>query len=165
MDGTLIGSPKDIGLPTSIEWTLPDDFKPTIFNFPFSPLRDSGIVSYGYDHEVMFSRQRLMFPKTFQQMTLKSKECTVVGANRVHPYSNTRHASPSKSKRGGDAFTGLFEHYAKQHPTPPSEVERFAIEAALSVSAVQPNLFSLPFTSIRWVEALPMLQKRTHGHW
>ena len=46
--------PGDIGLPTSIQWTLPDGWSAAPHRYPTPARFDvQSIISYGYDHEVL----------------------------------------------------------------------------------------------------------------
>jgi thiol:disulfide interchange protein DsbD len=137
-------SPGDIGLPTRIDWTVPDGSGTTPFAFPVPERFDqSGIISYGYDGEVLFFTE-VSLPADLApgEYTLGAKAdwlvceimCIPGGAELSLPVTvaATSDGAPS-------AFAPLFDHYASRHPTAPTAVGAVGVEMALSASAVRPE--------------------------
>ena len=137
-------SPGDIGLPTRIEWTLPEGWKAAPFEFPV-PLRfdQEGIVSYGYDGEVLFFSE-VQVPESAQlgEVELEAKvnwlvcevSCIPGEASLKLPISVVAAANAAIDI---DPRAALIDHFAAQHPVPATSIPDFAVEASLSVSAVQ----------------------------
>ncbi len=135
-------SPGDIGLPTQIEWTLPEGATASPFEFPVPERFDQeGIVSYGYDGPVMFFTE-VALPADLPpgEVVLSAHAewlvceimCIRGEAKLELPLSVADSATPS-------VFVPLFDHYAAQHPTPLAEIEGFTVQAALSAGAVRPE--------------------------
>lgn len=137
-------SPGDIGLPTRIEWAVPEGAETTEFAFPLPERFDqSGIVSFGYDGEVLFFTE-VTLPAGLPpgDYTLGAKAdwlvceimCIPGGAELSLPVTvaATSDGAPS-------AAAPLFDHYAARHPTPPTAVDTVGVEMALSASAVRPE--------------------------
>jgi thiol:disulfide interchange protein/DsbC/DsbD-like thiol-disulfide interchange protein len=139
-------SPGDIGLPTRIEWTLPEGWKAAPFEFPV-PLRfdQEGIVSYGYDDEVLFFSD-VQVPQAAQpgEVQLQAKvnwlvcevSCIPGEATLSLPMTISAAVDP---KQDAEPRAALIDHFAAQHPIAATSITDFAIEASLSVSAVQPE--------------------------
>ena len=137
-------SPGDIGLPTRIDWTVPDGAATTPFAFPVPERFDqSGIISYGYDGEVLFFTE-VTLPEdlTPGAYTLGAKAdwlvCEVMCIPGAAELSLPVTVAASSDGAPGP-FAPLFDHYAAQHPTPPTGVEGVGVEMALSASAVHPE--------------------------
>ncbi|MGC6509146.1 MAG: protein-disulfide reductase DsbD family protein [Myxococcota bacterium] len=161
-------SPGDIGLPTSIEWTLPNGFMANEFQFPI-PHRyeDAGIVSYGYDDQVLFFSE-IDVPENFPEgvYDVKANVRWLVCKTQCIPGNAelSTQVTVKNAENQPNSFTGLFEHFESQHPTPPAEVDRFAIETALSVSAIQsekPFQFAVYLNPMGGGALLPIQDKGT----
>jgi thiol:disulfide interchange protein len=134
-------SPGDIGLTTSITWTLPEGFNAAEYQYPI-PHRyeDSGIVSYGYDGQVMYFSEvdvPLDVPEGEIELSANvrwlvcKKQCIPGGGSITLPVQVKSGESVSNQ------YTPLFESFENQHPESAISVEEFSIETALSTSAVQ----------------------------
>jgi len=137
-------SPGDIGLPTRIEWSLPDAWEAAPFEFPV-PLRfdQDGIVSYGYDGQVLFFSE-VQVPAGAQpgEVALEAKVNWLVCEVSCIP-GKAKLKLPMRVVPGGGAAqeespqVALIEYFTSQHPVAATSIPDFAIEASLSVSAVQ----------------------------
>ncbi len=136
-------SPGDIGLPTAVEWGVPEGATTGPMAFPV-PLRfdQEGIVSYGYDGAVLFFTEVTVPAGLAPGPTTLTAEanwlvCEVVcipgGATLSLPFL------VAEGDAGLNGFAPLFDHYAAQHPVAPASVSEFRIESALSANAVQPG--------------------------
>ncbi len=136
-------SPGDIGLPTAVDWGVPEGATTGPMAFPV-PLRfdQEGIVSYGYDGAVLFFTEVTVPADLAPGPTTLTAEanwlvCEVVcipgGATLSLPFL------VAEGKAGPSGFAPLFDHYAAQHPVAPASVSEFRIESALSANAVQPG--------------------------
>ena len=136
-------SPGDIGLPTDITWTVPAGAETTPYQYPVPHRYDvQGIISYGYDDQVLYHTE-VTLPDTLPSGTVtlgahaKWLVCEVMcipgEAELSLPLAVAETAAPP------NAFAGIIDHFAAQHPTPPTAVEGFMVETALSASAVHPE--------------------------
>ncbi len=136
-------SPGDIGLPTEIEWSLPDGSAHTKYEFPVPHRYDvQGIISYGYDEQVLFHTD-VTLPTDLPEGELvlgahaRWLVCEVMcipgEAELSLPLTVAKDASPV------NAFAGLIDHFEAQHPVPPTSVQGFMVETALSAAAVRPE--------------------------
>jgi len=139
-------SPGDIGLPTRIEWTLPEGWQAAPFEFPV-PVRfdQEGIISYGYEDQVLFfSEVTVPADAAVASAQLKAKvnwlvcevSCIPGEANLTLPLKVV--AAGAEPAAAG-SYAPLFDHFAAQHPVHPTSISDFAVEASLSVSAVRPE--------------------------
>jgi thiol:disulfide interchange protein len=131
-------SPGDIGKPTLVDWKLPDGTTAKPFVFPVPQRFElEGVVSYGYD-ERSFVFSQVTLPKDVAgnvtigasvQWLVCLSEC-IEGAAQLSTTVPVGASTPS-------AFAPLFDHYAKQLPTPLTQVAEVAEEHALSASALR----------------------------
>ena len=139
-------SPGDIGLPTSIQWTLPDGWSAAPHRYPTPARFDvQSIISYGYDHEVLLISE-LAVPATAAPgaAVLRARAdwlvCEVVcipgGADLALPVEVR--AADAPAPEPGPAAS-LFAETAARHPVPALSIPGVAIETALSASAVRPE--------------------------
>ena len=137
-------SPGEIGLPTRIEWTLPEDWHAAPFEFPV-PLRfeQDGIVSYGYDGQVLlFSDVSVPEGALAGSVILEAKVNWLVCEISCIPGQANLKLPIIVLQAGGlasapSARSVLIDHFAAQHPVEPTSIEGFSIEASLSVAAVK----------------------------
>jgi thiol:disulfide interchange protein DsbD len=162
-------SPGDIGLPTAIEWGVPDGATTGPVAFPIPQRFDSqGIVSYGYDGAVLFYTEVTVPEGLAPGPTTLTAEanwlvCEVVcipgGASLSLPFLVAEEGG------GPNGFAPLFDHYAAQHPVAPASISEFRIETALSANAVQPGgefRFALRLSPSG---DTPLQFETTHGTW
>ena len=139
-------SPGDIGLPTRIDWSLPAGWTAEAFEFPV-PLRfdQEGIVSYGYDDQVMFFSEVSIPPDQEPGLVELSAEVNwlVCETSCIPGKAYLKHRINVVSDPPGQPLPGprspLFQHFSKQHPVAALDVSKLAFEALLSVSAVRPE--------------------------
>lgn len=137
-------SPGDIGLPTQISWTLPEGASAAPFVFPKPHRYDvESIVSYGYDDQVvLFSEVTLPQDLAPGEHTFGAKVewlicevmCIPGGAELSLPLTVV---APESATPARSSFAPLFDWFASQHPTPPTQLKGAAVEAALSVDRVR----------------------------
>jgi len=137
-------SPGDIGLPTRIEWTVPGGAETTAFAFPIPERFDqSGIISYGYDGEVLFFTE-VTLPADLApgDYTLGAKAdwlvCEIMCIPGAAELSLPVTVAATSDGAPG-AHAPLFDHYAGRHPVAPTSVAGVGVEMALSASAVHPE--------------------------
>ena len=134
-------SPGDIGLPTKIQWALPEGATAAPYQFPVPERFDQeGIVSYGYDGPVLFfSAIELPADLAGPEATVSAHAewlvCEIMCIRGEAELSLTLPVGPSDPS----SFAPLMDHYAAQHPTPALQVSSFAVETAFSASAVRPE--------------------------
>ena len=137
-------SPGDIGLPTEISWTLPEGATAAPFVFPTPHRYDvESIVSYGYDDQVvLFSEVTLPEDLSPGTHTLGAKVewlicevmCIPGGAELSLPVAvSAADAAPPTATDSAP----LFDWFASQHPTLPTQLQGAAVEAAVSVDRVR----------------------------
>lgn len=133
-------SPGDIGLPTDIQWTLPEDYAAGPYTYP-TPQRFEveDLVSFGYDDQVLlFADVTVPADAEAGPITLEADAEWLVCKTSCIPGK----ASLSLPLVVGDApeaqpWTPLFDHYAAQHPVGPSDVG-FTADLILDADAVLP---------------------------
>lgn len=113
-------SPGDIGLPTYIEWSLPDGATNTEYSFPIPQrFEHEGIVSFGYEDEVLFFTEvTLPLDQAAGVLTIGAKADWLVCEiscikGEVELTTEIRVGEDSVS-----LFASTFDHYALQHPVP-----------------------------------------------
>jgi thiol:disulfide interchange protein len=135
-------SPGDIGQPTDIAWKAPvgATITPHVYPVP-QRFEQDGMVSFGYEDQVLLIAN-LKVPKdaapgdhplTGHASWLVCKELCIPGEVDV---AMTLHVGADGET---SVYAPVFDHFAKQHPTPPLEVQGVGFEWALSASAVRPN--------------------------
>lgn len=139
-------TPGDIGLPTEIEWTLPPGWTASPFAFPIPHRYDvSGIISYGYENEVMFFTELQVPPGTpagelrlgaAVRWLVCESMCIPGEAKLELPLVVGAAAAPSP-------WAPLFERSAAALPA--AEAPGLRLESALSVTAVSP---AAPFQAV-----------------
>jgi thiol:disulfide interchange protein/DsbC/DsbD-like thiol-disulfide interchange protein len=132
-------SPGDIGQPTVIEWQGPEGSVLSEVQFPIPQrFEQDGMVSFGYDHQVLLA-STLEIPAALAlgEHTLAADvnwlvcltSCIPGSAHLELPLTVAAGTTPS-------AQAPLFDHYASQHPGPPTGL---GTQFQLSASAVHPN--------------------------
>jgi thiol:disulfide interchange protein DsbD len=137
-------SPGDIGLPTRIEWSLPETWQAAPFEFPI-PVRfdQDGIISYGYEDQVVFFSE-VSVPADVQpgNVQVEARVNWLVCEISCIP-GEAKLRLPLKVVAAGSQvaapspYLPLIDHFAKQHPVHPTSIADFAVEASLSVSGVK----------------------------
>ncbi|MCO4747224.1 MAG: thioredoxin family protein [Proteobacteria bacterium] len=133
-----------IGLPTRLNWTLPEGATVTEYAFP-TPQRfdQSDLVSYGYEDQTLIMAE-ITLPEGMAAGEhsigldadwLVCKEQCIPGEVKDLSLPLTVVAD---GPAAGNSFTELFDHYEEQLPTPITDVSEVAVEFALSASAVRP---------------------------
>lgn len=135
-------SPGDIGLPTQITWGLPAGVSAAPFAFP-APARFElqGIVSYGYDGQVLLSSDLTVpagltggtLPVTAEVSWLVCQSSCIPGS------ASLKLELPIAAAHAASSAAPLFDAYAKALPVPTASVSAFAVESAISASAVHPD--------------------------
>jgi thiol:disulfide interchange protein/DsbC/DsbD-like thiol-disulfide interchange protein len=136
-------SPGDIGLPTTIAWTVPDGATTTSFEFPTPERFDvQTIISYGYDDQVLFFTD-LTLPADLAPgvHTVSARAdwlvcevmCIPGGADLSLPITVAAADAPAPTPA---LAAPLFDHFAARHPTPALAVAGVGVEMALTASAV-----------------------------
>lgn len=139
-------SPGDIGLPTSIQWALPEGWSAQPHAYP-TPVRFDvqNIVSYGYDNEVLLISEVAVPPAAVPGPAVVRARadwlvCEVVcipgGADLALPVEVLPADAPAPAPGPAAA---LFAETAARHPTPALTLASVSIETALSASAVRPE--------------------------
>ncbi len=165
-------SPGDIGLPTKIDWTVPAGATTTPFAYPVPERFDqSGIVSYGYDDQVLFFTE-VALPAGLApgDYTLAARAdwlvceimCIPGGADLALPVTVSAGDAPAA---GPGAFAPLFDHFAGRHPTAPTAVDAIGVEMALSASAVRPEEGFKAAFLLNSTSGEPLLHETTAGAW
>ncbi|MBT3220482.1 MAG: hypothetical protein HN348_15455, partial [Proteobacteria bacterium] len=132
----------EIGLPTTIEWTLPEGGTASEYQYPV-PQRfdDQDIVSYGYDDQILlFSEVKLPQGLALGSHTIKATAAWLACEVSCIP-GNVELELPIEVGATSEKndFGPLFDHFAAQHPLDPLSIEAIAVETALSTSAIRPN--------------------------
>jgi len=137
-------SPGDIGLPTRIEWSLPEAWQAAPFEFPV-PVRfdQEGIISYGYEDQVLFFSE-VSVPADAQpgSVQVEAKVNWLVCEVSCIP-GEAKLSLPLKVVAAGSEaaaaspYVPLIDYFAAQHPVHPTSIAQFAVEASLSVSGVK----------------------------
>ncbi len=143
-------TPGDIGLPTEVTWKLPEGWSASPFGFPLPHRYDvSGIISYGYEDQVMFFSEVMVPPGTpagelrigAEVRWLVCEAMCIPGEATLElPVQIGAAAAPSP-------WAPLFERSAATLPAvgtatgaaTEGPVEGLRLESGLSVSAVSPN--------------------------
>ena len=131
-------SPGDIGLPTQIAWTAPSGATvgPVAFPVPERFQADT-LVSYGYDDQVLFFTE-IKLPDSLSGAAAFTAEASwLVCQTSCIPGSASLKLELPVGDPAPSATAPLFDHYAAQHPADLLTVKSFAVESALSVSALQ----------------------------
>lgn len=136
-------SPGDIGLPTDITWTVPEGATTTPYQYPVPHRYDvQSIISYGYDDQVLFHTD-VTLPADLPagELVLGAQAKWLVCEVMCIPGEAELELPLTVADQGGptNAFGPLIDHFAAQHPTPPTEVQGFMVETALSAEAVLPE--------------------------
>lgn len=145
-------TPGDIGLPTSIKWTLPAGVTagPQIFPVP-ERFEAEGMVSFGYDGEVLHTAQ-LSVPAGFSgplkveadvEWLVCKTSCIPGSAHLSTTLDVAAAAKPSP-------YAPLFDHYATRWPA--EKVEGLQITAALDGTPVPADS---PFKAVFKIAAAP----------
>ena len=139
-------SPGDIGLPTEISWKLPQGATASPQAWPVPERFEfQGIVSYGYEPEVLFVTQVTLPAGTpagaldlgAEASWLVCQTMCIPGdAALTLPVEVVDAGAPAGAPT---AWAPLFDHYAARHPAAPLRVKAFAVEPALSASALHPE--------------------------
>lgn len=140
-------SPGAVGKPTEIDWTGPEGvrFSPVQWPVP-SRFELAGIVSYGYDDQVLFFTEvevpgdlplgEAVFGATAQARWLACEVQCIPGdaelTLRVPVVGPEASAGPS-------AYAALFDHYARLHPDPAATARGYALDVAWSQVPVRPG--------------------------
>lgn len=135
-------TPGDIGLPTTISWTLPPGItaEPHIYPIPVR-FEAEGMVSYGYDREVLHVAY-LKLPADLKPgpITIEADADWLVCKTSCIPgnvhLATTLTVGPA-AKPSPQA--PLFEHYATRWPTPGEKLTSVTVRPVLSAAAVTPN--------------------------
>ena len=139
-------SPGDIGMPLSLDWTLPDGTTVGDARFPIPERFDqSGIVSYGYDGPVLvFAPVTLpadtpagTVDATVHAHWLVCESICVPGESTLHLPLTVVDAEDVAAPP--TPWAPLFDYFAAQQPTPLPQVRDFGIEHAVSQSALRPG--------------------------
>lgn len=136
-------SPGDIGLPTDAVWTLPEGVAVTQHEYPVPQRFDQqDQVSFGYENQVLLisdlSVADSVAPGTYPiRVDVSWLVCLTSCIPGDATLSMDLIVSPDEP--AATPYAPLFPHYAAQHPTAVLDVETFAVETALSHSAIQPN--------------------------
>ncbi|MDP6934464.1 MAG: protein-disulfide reductase DsbD family protein, partial [Myxococcota bacterium] len=141
-------SPGDIGLPTDIDWTVPDGAETTDYAYP-APRRFElqTIVSYGYDDQVLFYTE-VTLPQDLAPGTIDlgaraswlvcEVQCIPGEVDLKLPVEVVAPDEGDPADRS-TAQAPLFDHFQELHPVDPTTVPELAFETALSASAVRPE--------------------------
>lgn len=135
-------SPGEVGKPTVIDWEGPDGATFSSFEFPAPTwLEQSGIVSYGYDDQVLLFAEVTLpddlplgeatFGATAEARWLVCKTQCIPGDAEL-----TLTLPVVADGSQPNAYAPLFDHYAESHPVDPTTVTAFAVQGALDVQAV-----------------------------
>jgi len=133
-------SPGDIGLPTQIEWSLPEGATHTDFEFP-TPIRfeDKGIVSFGYDDQVLFFTEVTLPEGASGPIAVGAEASWLVCEISCIPGAASLSREIGVGDGAASAAAPLFDHFAAQHPIDSMTITGFGVERALSASAVRPE--------------------------
>ena len=136
-------SPGDIGLPTDAAWTLPESITVAPHEYPVPQRFDQKEqISFGYEDQVLLISDLTVgdgvAPGTYP---LEVEVSWLVCLTSCIPGSATLKTDLVVAEDGAEAtpYAPLFPHYAAQHPVDVLDVEAFAVETALSHSAIRPN--------------------------
>jgi thiol:disulfide interchange protein DsbD len=137
-------SPGDIGLPTDIQWTLPEGWAASPHEFPVPQrFQLDDIVSYGYEHQVLLI-SNLQVPGDVSPGTysIVANASWLVCQSSCIPGSATLTLPVEVAAAGSVArptpWAPLFPHYAAQH-TVAEAGSGVSHEFALSQSAIRPG--------------------------
>ena len=163
-------SPGDIGLATRIEWILPQGWSHGDVEFPLPERFDQqGIVSYGYDDQVLFFTQVTVGPEAAPgavdlgasaSWLVCEVECINGAADLSLPMEVVAGGEPARND-----FGLFFDHFASRHPTHPTEVEAFRVETALSASAIRLGEVFRVAIKLTPTGEDPILLPRHEGNW
>lgn len=118
----------DVGLPTDIEWMLPNGAENTDYEYPIPQRFDlSEIVSYGYDDQAFFFTNVTIpadtEPGTFEfaaKATWLTCEVQCINGEGEVKLPITVGPPPAEDPFATN-FTPIFEHFGQQHPMPAKE--------------------------------------------
>ena len=137
----------EVGQPTQIEWEHPSAFTHTPYAYPIPQRFDTqGIVSFGYDKEVLlFTELTIPADTPAGDITLGATaswlacEITCIPAVDVKLSLPMTIVAADSEPVPANAYAPLFDHYAKQHPTPQSAVKAFTFEGTMSPPELKVN--------------------------
>jgi thiol:disulfide interchange protein DsbD len=149
-------NPGDSGLPTSVEWTLPEGFIATDIQWPFPRLfKASDIVSFGYEGEVCLLTD-IEAPAALKTGTIvhisASVEWLACREECVPGRSELTIELPVK-ERNPEPDTRWAEHFANTRKNLPAVLKQWKITAALKsdkifIQVLPPVLFDRQMTDI-----------------
>lgn len=138
-------APGDVGQPTEIQWTLPEGFsvEPHTYTIP-QRFQTKTEVSFGYNDQVLhiapITVADTVSPGSYD---LKAKANWLVCLTMCIPGEVELTLPVDVAAAGTTAdrsvLAPLFDHYTKQHPTPPLEVTEVGWDFAMSQAALRPD--------------------------
>jgi hypothetical protein len=133
-------SPGDIGKPTEITWVLPDGATAKPYEHPVPQrFEDTGVVSYGYeDRSFEFSDIKLSNDISGAVKIGATVDWLVCQSECIPGQATLATTIPVGASAPGP-LAPLFDHFAKQLPTPFLQVAAVNEEHAVSASALRPD--------------------------
>ena len=133
-------SPRDVGLPTLIDWTLPEGAKVTPYDYPLPErFADGEQISYGYDGPVLLYADVTLPEGTPEGVVELGAHATWLVCQTTCNPGEVRLSLPVSvgATAANGPFKEVFDETAKKRPLPLTSVPQLAIEAALDASSVR----------------------------
>jgi len=135
-------APGEVGEPTKITWSLPENAKSTPYTYPVPAYFEwESIVSIGYEKDVLlFTTVTLADNTALGELSLGADAGWLACETSCIPgkasLSIPVQVVSADTETTSSAYTPLFDYWESLHPTDPLSIQAFTVETALSASAV-----------------------------